>query len=109
MQQIITLPTGVAEQIRAQRQRELDKEKAIATDQFNGIVRKEMRNAAKRVVNDLEEMATSATSKVKEHINSPIPEISLKASIFAIDHVIGKATQKSFSRVERVNIDVVAD
>ncbi len=81
----------------------------MATREFAKAIKVEARNAAVQVVQDLQEASLGAVKKIVSLSKSKDDDMAYKASTFIVDHVIGKAMQKSISRVENVSIDVLAD
>ena len=102
-------PIDVSTQIEQLKHRQGNRIKDVALESYKGAVREIARTKAAQVMESLEISATRAVERVGGLIESPNEEIALRSSTFVIDHIIGKATQKTFSRVERVNIDVIAD
>lgn len=94
---------------KAIRQRDGDALEYIASKEIRSQVRKLARTKAELVMEQIEKSAVKAIKNVDTLIDSTNEDISLRASTYTIDHLIGKATQKTFSRVERINIDILAD
>lgn len=76
---------------------------------YTEAIRDVAQSAAKQVVDKLNKAALKAIKRVDEMIESPNEDIATRNAHFAINHVLGTPVNKSISRVERVNVDVLAD
>lgn len=72
-------------------------------------LRRAIRIHAEEVVDSLQGMGTKALDRINYLIDSPDQQVATKNAHYVIDHLIGKATQKSISTVRHVSIDVIAD
>lgn len=82
---------------------------APARTELRAAIKKEAQSAAKQIMGELQRGAMKSVKRITKLVDSNDEQVAFKASSFVIDHIIGKATQKSISRVENVTIDVLAD
>lgn len=80
-----------------------------ATEIFRSEVKKLAKSKAQEVMNLIEEKSVHAAERVFRLVDSSDEQVATKNAHYILDHMLGKATQKSVSQVTRINIDVLAD
>lgn len=77
-------------------------------EELRALVMEGAQNTAKEIVAMMQAGTPKAVGKIYELLDSENENVSGQNARWWIDHHLGKATQKSISRVERVNIDILA-
>jgi hypothetical protein len=76
----------------------------------NRIVKKRQdETAAQYIENSLEQMSGDAVERIAELVNSEDERIATKNAHFVIEHIRGKAVQRSVSITGKLNIQSVLD
>ena len=76
----------------------------------NRIVNKSKQvNASEMIENRLQQIASDAIERVSELVNSEDEKIATKNSHYVIDHIRGKAVQRSITATARFNIQNILD
>jgi hypothetical protein len=66
-------------------------------------------NASEMIENRLQQIATDAIERVSELVNSEDEKIATKNSHYVIDHIRGKAVQRSITATTKFNIQNILD
>ena len=106
--QIVTVTLDESELARI-RENVVAESQAKAVSSFKTSIGQIAKSAAERTIAGMEKAQRKATARVNGLIDSQNEEIAFKSSTYVLDHLIGKATQKTFNRTETVHIDVLAD
>lgn len=76
----------------------------------NRIVNKSKQvNASEMIENRLQQIASDAVERVGELVNSEDEKIATKNSHYVIDHIRGKAVQRSITATAKFNIQNILD
>ncbi len=81
---------------------------ATAVQEYHKAIREVAVVGATEIVNELNKHAMKSVKRMGELVESADQQVAFRAAAFTIDHMIGKATQKSLNRTEIINIDVLA-
>lgn len=71
-------------------------------------IEKSVKNYVEKTAAIIEKNSVVAANRLAELVSSDREDIALNAAKYTIDRNLGKPTSRNFSRVERINIDILA-